>query len=285
MERFFILGNPRSGTTLFRLMLNKHSNMVVPPEAGFLVWLSHDYANHHFDNNYSDFLKALKNTTKIDSWNLDYNDLELFLENLNPDNYTKVIDVIYKYYVQKVLNKNKNIIGDKNNYYIRHVDDIVGLYPNAKFIHIIRDGRSVAASYQGLMKKKMKSKYAPNLPSKIEDIAYEWMDNILAVEKSFKYLDDKQTLTVRFEDLVNKPEMILMKVCNFLNVEYEDKMLKYYDTSYDEGLEPKEFLEWKSKNLNPIDKAEANKFELLSDSDRVKFDSICEELLVKYNYI
>ena len=40
---FFILGNPRSGTTLLRVILHSHENIIVPPECGFLTWLYKDY--------------------------------------------------------------------------------------------------------------------------------------------------------------------------------------------------------------------------------------------------
>ena len=45
---FFIIGNPRSGTTLVRLMLNNHPDVVVPPESGFSLWLAEDYSNKDF---------------------------------------------------------------------------------------------------------------------------------------------------------------------------------------------------------------------------------------------
>jgi hypothetical protein len=76
MDRFFIIGNPRSGTTLLRLMLNKHSEIIVPPEAGFLVWLYKNLKVDYFNNGYKIFLEDLKATNKIESWNLNYNELE-----------------------------------------------------------------------------------------------------------------------------------------------------------------------------------------------------------------
>jgi hypothetical protein len=70
MQRFFIIGNPRSGTTLFRLMLNKHSKMIVPPEAGFLVWLYKDIKDENFNKGYRKFIELLRDTSKIETWNI-----------------------------------------------------------------------------------------------------------------------------------------------------------------------------------------------------------------------
>ena len=51
MKRFFVIGSPRSGTTLLRLMLNKNVKLSVPPEAGFLVWLYDKYKNFAYSEN------------------------------------------------------------------------------------------------------------------------------------------------------------------------------------------------------------------------------------------
>lgn len=285
MNRFFIIGNPRSGTTLFRLMLNKHSQMNVPPEAGFLVWLYKDFGDSNFKNGYKDFLNALQLTSKIESWKLDFEELGKYLLEKKPKIFSAVMDEIYEFYSQFVLKKDVSIYGDKNNYYLNHINLLHDMYPHAKFLHIIRDGRSVAASYKGVMEKNIDFKYAPKLPTNIEAIAKEWKTNIEKIESSFVDLPNDLTMTIRYEDLVLDTQNVLTDVCTFLSIQYEEEMMEYYKTKEEDGLEPKEYLAWKSKNLQPIQKEEAQKYKQLPMEDLVAFENIAGDFLDKYRYM
>lgn len=285
MKRFFIIGNPRSGTTLFRLMLNKHAEVSVPPEAGFLVWMHQEFGKGIIGNKYTSLVDFLQNTKKIESWKLNYKLLEEYLNIQQPQNYSDVMDVVYEFYSRTILNKKVSLYGDKNNYYLKHIDLLHKLYPNAKFIHIIRDGRSVAASYQELMKKDFSFKYAPDLPTNLIDIADEWGDNIKLIEDEFYKLPGNLTYLVKYEELVLEPENNLRNICNFLKLDYDENMLDYYKTSEEEGLEPKEYLNWKSKSLKPLIKDDIYKFRLLSKEDRGEFELLTRGSLQKYGYI
>jgi hypothetical protein len=216
---------------------------------------------------------------------LNYNELEEYLLVKEPKNYAGLMDTLYEFYSKIVLAKDVKLYGDKNNYYLNHVGLLHKLYPYAKFIHIIRDGRSVAASYQGLMKAGIDSRYAPNLPVKIEEIAKEWLDNIDSIEKGFNSLPEQLVYTIKYEDLILESENTLQQVCTFLNLDYHLDMLEYYKTDEKDGLEPKEYMAWKSKNLHPIIKDEIYKYNLLTDVDRKKFEEITREKLAFYGYL
>lgn len=285
MQRFFIIGNPRSGTTLFRLMLNKHSKICVPPEAGFLVWLYKEFKDETFNTNYDYFIKRLMSTNKIETWKLDYKELQGYLNTKKPSTFQDTMDCVYSFYASNVLKKDVSLYGDKNNYYLNHIDSIALLYQNAKFVHIIRDGRSVAASYKGVMKQKIASKYAPKLPTEINDIALDWITNINNIEQSFGKLGNDKQITIRYEDLVLEPENTLIKVCAFLGFNFEEQMLNYYTTTIQDGLEPEEYLAWKQKNLQPLQKEEVNKYKQLTDKELNDFEEVAEVFLKKYNYI
>ncbi|WP_394145877.1 sulfotransferase family protein [Vibrio atypicus] len=287
MHRFFIIGSPRSGTTLFRLMLNRHENLIVPPEAGFLTWLYknyHDSDFHKFD--VVSFVKELILTKKINSWNLDECHLVEYLCSSRITSYAELIDSVYRFYAEIVLDKSFTIMGDKNNFFLSEVDLINEIYPKAKFIHIVRDGRSVAVSYQDLHKKNLNSENAPKLPNDIRDIAYVWCKDINTIRQSFEKIGNpKRLLTIRFEDLVSNPEKELCKVCDFLGESFDSKMLDYYQTTLEEGLEPKEFDSWKKKNQQPLQKEEIYKFKKLSKSSLTEFELVCKNELKYFSYL
>lgn len=285
MHRFFIIGNPRSGTTLFRLMLHKHSKMSVPPEAGFLVWLYDKFNSSDFSNGYIDILNALKETKKIEAWNLEYTLLEEYLLKEKPKKFFAVMDKIYEFYSFFTLKKEVSIFGDKNNYYLQHIKLLSKLYTKAKFIHIVRDGRSVAASYKGVMKKNINSKYAPILPTNMDVIATEWCSNLDTIEDGFMCLDNTRTYTIRYEDLILNPKEVLTNVCEFLSVPFEEKMLEYYKINEEEGLEPKEYIAWKSKNLQPLRTNEVEQYKTLETDELKLFESCALKKLKKYKYL
>ncbi|CED70299.1 putative sulfotransferase [Aliivibrio wodanis] len=284
MNRFFIIGSPRSGTTLFRLMLNKHKQLIVPPEAGFLTWLYDSYKNYNSDM-LECFIDELSETKKFDSWNIDTQSLKIYIKKSTPENYKELIDLVYRFYAKSVLIKNFTIMGDKNNFFLNEIEKIDEIYPDCKFIHIVRDGRSVAVSYQGLANKKLNSKNAPQLSNCIHDIAKVWKTDIAKIETSFKAIDKDRVLCIRFEDLILETETTLEKVVDFLGIEYDSEMLDYYLTTESEGLEPKEFLEWKEKNSKPLLPEEAYKYKLLNANDRAVFESICNDELKLFSYI
>lgn len=282
-ERFFILGNPRSGTTLLRLMLNKHKSICVPPEAGFLIWLYDKGRERDWD--YTDFIEELKKTKKIENWNLDFDLLEEHLYQKKPQTYADLNDCIYYFYASRVLKKEVDFIGDKNNYFISHIETLNKIYPQSKYIHIVRDGRSVAASYQELMKKNIHTDNAPDLPININEIATSWINNIKMIQKSLNKINATRVLEVRFEDIVQQPIKTLHKIMSFLNLSYDENMLSYYTTTEQEGLEPVEYMEWKSKNLKPLMPEEATRYMSLDKENIKAFEEIAFELLKEYKYI
>jgi len=286
---FFIIGNPRSGTTLLRLMLTSNKQVVIPPESSFFIWFYKKYSNWKFDNlNLSKlnfFLEDLFKAQKFENWKLNKDDLRKSLIQEKPKNYSELIYAIYHFYSIKIKKKYM-IWGDKNNYYLNKIDVVDKIFPNSKFIHIIRDGRNVACSYIQLSKKKIDSQYAPKLPAKLEEIANEWNKNILTINRSFKKINKNNFLEVKFEELILQPKNTLKTICNFLGASYDANMLNYYNLTEDQGLEPKEFLAWKKKNQRPLLIGEIDRYKKeLSLQEIDLFNSIAKKSLEQYHYI
>ncbi|MGJ8682002.1 sulfotransferase family protein [Paraglaciecola sp.] len=278
MVDFFILGNPRSGTTLLRLLLNAHSEIIVPPECGFAVWLKKYSDLRPFQIN--KFVDALFETRKFDSWQLNKNEVIDYLKENQIEDIDKAISGVYSLFATKIK-PNVKAIGDKNNFYISHVELLHEMYPNAKFIHIVRDGRDVACSYRSLMEKTFQSRFAPKLETDIAKIAKEWRDNNEQLSDSLSTLS---SISVRLEDISSATEITMSKVCNFLNFEYEETMLDFYKTDQKSGMEPAEFDEWKSKNKQPLKDERYLYKKQLSTQQISKFNLVAGDTLCKFGY-
>lgn len=247
MADFFVLGNPRSGTTLFRLALNSHPKIVVPPECGFALWLAEKFhMKTGAQQSRMAFVTDVLQTKKIETWGLTGEDIHGVISMSDPQSYSELCRCVYLAYARK-RSKLPAIVGDKNNYYMDHSEQLGHVFPRAKKLFIIRDGRDVACSYLALSSISSDSPYRPKLHSDIREIATEWSRNaerlLSAVEAGAVF--------IRYEDLLRRPRETLTHVCGFLGVDYDEAMLNY-QASNDE---PEEFLKWKPRTVEQLDES------------------------------
>lgn len=282
IKPFFIIGNPRSGTTLLRLMLNNHRHIIVPPECGFSMW----YYNKYRDSDFlqakliSLFLEDLYRAKKIETWNLDRMLLEDVINDYSPKTYAEIVKCVYISFA-KQHGKNPLLLGDKNNFYLDYLKEIKELYVDAKLVCIVRDGRDVACSYKALNEKSIESLYVPKLSSDIQVIAQEWKNNNLKIMNC----NDEAIHIVRYEDLISKPDIELQKICFFLGEEYDSGMLDYYKKNISEKQEPVEFLQWKEKTCQSVDSKNREKYKTILKNDEIdQFNTIAGDILSSFGY-
>lgn len=252
---FFVLGNPRSGTTLLRLILTSHRSLHVPPECGFAVWLKPSYSQRCVNGVTSairqEFLSDLFACRKFDTWNLDTTAVSRLVGEARIRNYSDLVSEIYKTHATH-CGKETARWGDKNNFHMQTVVDLVELFPMAQFVHLVRDPRDVACSYRALSTLDTSSPYAPELPTDPHRIGAHWAANIQAVMDGLENVPHGKCIHVRYEDLVNSPTGTLKVVCSFLEVPFEEQMLQFHESNRKLGLEPKLTLDWKKQTLNPV---------------------------------
>ncbi|WP_417588710.1 sulfotransferase family protein [Owenweeksia hongkongensis] len=287
---FFIIGNPRSGTSLFRLMLSNHPGMIVPPESGFMQWWHPTYHNWTAEDTANEaylnqFIKDLSSSKKIETWKIDFDSLKLRIQKVIPKNYAQLIAQVYLQYTADNGNKNIERWGDKNNYFIEHLDLLHEIYPQAQFLFIVRDGRDVACSYKAIKNLKTESAYKPKLPYDIKDIANEWVENHQTILKFSRALEPSQCHFLKYEDLVFNPKAVLKEVTDFLKMEFSIEMLNYPDTNRSNKTEPLEMMDWKKKTLSEPDSSELGKYKkILSTREIQEFNKIAKPILNHFGY-
>lgn len=281
----FVLGSPRSGTTMLRLMLNNHRNIVIPPECGFAIWFYEKYHSKEIDKTTIEhFIADLVHAKKIETWNLDFEMLRKYLMAKQPSVYAELVSHVYEFYGYSA---NRNFLrwGDKNNFYVRYIDIIKEMFPSSRLIHIVRDGRDVACSYKTINRSNIESKYAPHLPDTISAIASQWVDNLQAVIESFTKISWQQTYEIRYEDLTSESGTELKKLCIFLEESYDPEMEFYYLKNQAEQLEPPEFLQWKAKTLERATTSQVGRYKAeLTVNEMEEFERIASSMLQRYNY-
>lgn len=210
----FIVGVPRSGTTLLRLMCDAHPDLSLPPEMGFMPAVARLRLESPAR---AAFLKAV---TEMPSWqdaNIDAAEFEQALSTLQPFNVSEGVRTFYRIYAGRF---GKSRWGDKTPAYCLHMRDIERILPEAHFIHIIRDGRDVALSLRGLW-------FSPG--DEIEDLANHWRSWIHTARRLGKRC--RHYLEIRYEDLISNASSVLPKLCDFIGLPYHAQMERYYESA------------------------------------------------------
>lgn len=284
MNKLFIIGAPRSGTTLLRLVLTNHPEIHIPAESPFILKLLQKYSFGFAgsDRLSNRILKELHRTDKssiINRWGLN---AEAFLHDslvAKDKSFADTIDWIYTYSIPK--NK-RNVVywGDKNNSYQLYVSTIHKLYPEAKFIHIVRDPRAVYYSYKKLSQKNLNSS-APKLPKNSKMFSIDWTERMYVVDKFKRH--STNILEIKYEDLVENTEETLLGVCKFLNLTYSSEMLRYHQKQTDIIPEPDDFEQWKNETQNPIHSKSVEEWRSqLDKNDQKSITSITYPYLREY---
>jgi len=167
------------------------------------------------------------------------------------EGYSQVCAYLYRSYQRAKQLGPTTIWGDKNNAYHNYIDVLTYLYPNARFMHVVRDGRAVLNSIQQL-EFPTGQKYAPRLSAAARQASLEWTDTLSRVERHLKRYAPGRHITVRYEDVLTDFEAQIREVCHFLSIEYESGMSEFSEKNRRHGLEPTKYS-WKKNTFRPID--------------------------------
>jgi hypothetical protein len=237
-------------------MLTCHPAIVIPPECGFAQWLHAAWggwgpADTRSPERVSAFVGALTATRKWETWRLPPAAVVDGIEAEQPASYADLVSCVYRSYA-RAQGKPDARWGDKNNYYLHHVAELRGLFPDSVLVHIVRDGRDVACSYLELSARTMDSPYSPRLPSELDAIAREWSDNVTRIDDALATLGGT-TVTIRYEDLVRDPATTLGAALATFGERFHPDMLRYPERNVREQLEPAAFLQWKARTTQGPD--------------------------------
>jgi hypothetical protein len=213
----FIVGSPRSGTTLLRLMLDSHPQLAIPPETGFLPRaLGSLFGND--ERQRQSFREALMSfPPEAPGWRDFGIEPDAFMNELQTITPFHVDDAIRCFYRMYAARFRKDRWGDKTPSYGRHLRAIQQVLPEACFIHLIRDGRDVALSLRELW-------FSPG--TDMATLARAWRRDICATRR--QSLGCQRYLELRYETLVLEPETCLREICDFIEIDYDPAMKDYH---------------------------------------------------------
>lgn len=212
----FILGKGRSGTSLLQNLIDAHPAMIGPPESKFAVLLYPRFGHikKWKDSDIINFVETLYIEPLFASlWHLDKKKLtETLLSVRENADYPLLCKMVY--YQMSRGKENLQYISDKNPEYILFIHTILKIFPEAKFIHIIREPRDNINSQMHSFNEKN-----PLFR------AYQWLAFNKIVERE-KRKSPGRYFTVLYETLVQDTEGTMKKICDFLQIPFSDPMTR-----------------------------------------------------------
>ena len=212
-NNLFIIGSPRSGTTFLASLL-KPTAYGEPFETQFILKYFdklENYGSLEQDANVTTLLKDIEKERAIAQWQVPLNGADAVKFMGQDRSYQKLVDYIG---TTLMASRGKQLWGDKTPHYILQFEKLVALYPDAKFLYIIRDGRDVALS---LLQKD----WGPN---NVYACAQQWIDgNSMEVFRQTEALKAKGNLHyINYETLLTNPEQECAKIYQFLDDDIEN---------------------------------------------------------------
>jgi hypothetical protein len=217
MRQVFIGGCGRSGTTMLGAMLGSHSRCVATPESKFVVPAHRAAVRNANDNNQLEAtLAQLAQDWSFRVWDIPVPSVdELSLSSpAVRDSFPSLMESLVGTYAEHVGRAGADVWVDHTPENVRRAADLRELFPEARLIHVIRDGRAAASSVKQL-------DWGPNTAGAA---AQWWVDRVsmgFAAENFF----GASAITIRYEDLVSEPTTWLRRICEFLELEYEPSIV------------------------------------------------------------
>jgi hypothetical protein len=281
----FIVGVGRSGTTLLRMMLDAHSQLAIPPETHFIP----DVVNacqHAERPSVELFIERILKSRFWPDFHLDPDQFRARIGGIQPFEIGAGLRVFYQLYAGRF---SKHRWGDKTPTYLTQMRLIAGILSEACFIHLIRDGRDVMLSVRNLWFG----------PQSIKEAAKTWVERIQSARKQAAQLPNY--LEVRYEDLVLDTEPTLKKICTFIDLPWEPRMLDYHQTAAERLAEISRDVKGTNGNVFATAEQRLSIFSLtkkppeparigrwkneMSATDRKQFEKIAGPLLVELGYL
>lgn len=217
----FLVGSVRSGTTLLRLMLDHHPQVAFLWEFEYAIQKMSDAGEHPPLPAFHRFLSTDR-IFRVSQFGLD-----------PALSYPQLVDGFLRQYRDRT---GKSLVGATVHY---HFDRVLHLWPDARFIHICRDGRDVARS-------RIDMGWAGNVWTGVE----AWIEAEALWSRLRERLTPDRYIEVSYEELVRQPVQTLEQVCGFMGVSYDPAMLDYSRDSTYGPPDLKMIEQWKRK-LSP----------------------------------
>jgi hypothetical protein len=213
----FVVGCGRSGTTVLRTVLDSHPDLAVSHEGRFVYPLGRRRDRYQrpegfaVDRFTADLLADRAVRTNL---GFDETDVSAALSGPPVRDYSDAVRRIFAYYAGRA---GKSRYGDKMPAYVLHMPVLAALFPEARFVHIIRDGRDVTLSSMAIEGNRLD----------VLALSLNWRARVRTGRSDGQALGRARYHEIRYESLIAEPEASVVGLCGFLELDFDPAMLRF----------------------------------------------------------
>lgn len=272
----FVVGCPRSGTTLAQRMLDAHADLVVANDTHFITRAAKRELRRQADPALDAVLvERVVSYHRFHRMGLQRDDVMAAASGART--YSVFVSRLYDIRAERA---GKTLSGEKTPDYCRKMPVLHRLFPFARFIHVVRDGRDTALStLRWAAKGKGPGRWRLWQEDPVGSCALWWRWQVGTARRDGAALGESAYREVRYEALVADPESELRGICAFLGITYDARMPRFHEGKSRVGKGRSAKSAW----LGPTTGLR-NWRDEMGDEDAAVFDAIAGELLDKTGY-
>jgi hypothetical protein len=277
----FIVGCPRSGTTLLVRMVDAHPDISVIHECRFVAdWFERRQGLTPEGAVTPELFELLVQHPPFENVRADREDVKRLVGSGDRRTYASFVSAVFDLHGKA---HGKRLVGDKTPRQVRSLPTLHRLWPRAKMVHLIRDGRDVSSSVLAWPKVVERggsvARFAAFRKDPVATVAAWWEALVRLGREDGAGLGAELYHEVRYEHLVADPTAECMKLCAFLGVRFDERMLRFHEgrVRTDPGLDAK-------KAWRPVTSGLRNWASEMSSRDVERFEAVAGELLDELSY-
>jgi hypothetical protein len=272
----FFVGCHRSGTSLVQRLCDTHPELAVINETRWIAdWWEERTGMTREGHVTAELLARLHEHPRFAKLGIDSAAVDGLLEHQDgPMTYGEFVTALFDLYGSL---RHKRLVGDKTPKYLRAIPLLSELWPEARFVHVLRDGRDVCLSV--LDWRKGASKFSGWNEDAVSTTALWWEWKVRLGREAGGPLGPSRYYELRYEALVANPEAEAVKLCNFLGLSYDPAMLRFHEgrTKSRPGLSAK-------KSWRPVTAGLRTWREQMAPGDIARFEAAAGPLLDELGY-
>jgi hypothetical protein len=272
----FIVGCPRSGTTLLQRVVNAHSRIVVVPEIHWVTGQFWKTSQPMSAAVTSEVMAGFMEHERFRDLGVDQNAFQGLVGPGEAVTCAEFLDRLFELY-RKI--HNKPYVGNKTPQYLQHIPLLHSVWGRTKFVHIIRDGRDVCLSIMSWKKgARAAGRFAGWKEDPVSTTAFWWKRTVLLGRDGGSVVGPDLYYEVLYEHLVTRPAQECAKLCAFLDLPYEESMVRFYESKKATDPRPR------AKSWLPITAGLRDWRTQMQPDDVERFEAAAGDLLENLDY-
>lgn len=224
----FVVGCPRSGTTLLRRMLDAHPELAITPETHWVPeWFEKHGRGDRNDPVSRELVQSLLESDRFTKLKVGDDEVWRLFEEGKPVSYARLVEHVYDLFGRR---RAKPLVGDKTPGYTKAIPLLHRLFPWARFVHLVRDGRDVCLSATSWHQVgRLERRFPSWRREPVATAALWWELHVRLAREAGARLDPGQYYEMRYEELVADPSEESRALCSFLELAYSEAITRFHE--------------------------------------------------------